>query len=162
MNTSLISAGALSWNSDEVVSLRFAHRRLAAYYEHNFGVSLPSKCYRSNYFSPYRLYSDTAVDNEDGSNLLSFQLITTNCTNACPAGDAACKECCTANLDKLVIRAGGNAVHQKHQGTQSSGSSYVGHLSASMPCSHHVPKCMACPSCIPQLLQSLQGQLGQM
>lgn len=98
----------MAWGGASVdsVSIAYTHRRLAAYYEHNFGESIPAPCVSSSYFSPYRFYS-TSVDaqtnptSQQVTTYLSFELTTTACQDSIPGS------CCTANLDQLVIRTGG-------------------------------------------------------
>ncbi|GFH06330.1 predicted protein [Haematococcus lacustris] len=84
---------------DDVVSLPYPHRHLNAYYPHNFGASIATKCFRSSMYSPYRLYSTSITTGPDIS-LVGFQLS----AGPCPVPGAAC---CSANLEKLVIRTAG-------------------------------------------------------
>jgi hypothetical protein len=87
---------------DEIVSIH-AQRTLSAdgaLYDHNFPVAVPTKCYRSSYFSPYRLFAlNVNKDVPAGGTTFSFNVEVA----ACPYPDAVC---CTQNFDHLLIKLG--------------------------------------------------------
>ena len=72
-----------------------------AFYAHNFGASIPTHCYRSSYFQPFRVYS-LSVDNTtfQGESHLTFEV---NSAGECAVPQAMC---CKEKLDTLVIRTG--------------------------------------------------------
>eukprot|EP00197_Chlamydomonas_leiostraca_P012038 CAMPEP_0202859928 /NCGR_PEP_ID=MMETSP1391-20130828/1847_1 /ASSEMBLY_ACC=CAM_ASM_000867 /TAXON_ID=1034604 /ORGANISM="Chlamydomonas leiostraca, Strain SAG 11-49" /LENGTH=225 /DNA_ID=CAMNT_0049539035 /DNA_START=129 /DNA_END=803 /DNA_ORIENTATION=+ len=91
-----LCAGVSAWGED-MVSISFSHRRLNAYYEHNFGVAVPTECYRNNYASPYRVYADSIDTSDPGQQGFKFFVNITDCA-------MASSPCCDKNLEKLVIR----------------------------------------------------------
>lgn len=69
-------------------------------YDHNFPVAVPTSCYRSSYFSPYRLFADVAnAFVPDNGATFSFNLEVA----ACPYPQAFC---CGEGLDHIVIKIG--------------------------------------------------------
>lgn len=102
-------AGATAWGSEldflarTSVSDFSTGRSLSAYFEHNFGSSVATQCFRSSYLSPYRLYarSLTPQQTTDDLSLVEFELATVDCLVPNP--------CCSAALDRLVIRTGVDA-----------------------------------------------------
>ena len=79
------------------------HRQLLAYYSRNFGYEVPTSCYRSTYFSPYRIYTVS----ESGQSLETTDFVFRIDVNECAFPGAMC---CTQQLDRLRLKLGASPV----------------------------------------------------
>lgn len=94
-------AGSAQLDTEDLLasSTGYSRRLLQAYYSRNFGDNVGT-CYRSSYFSPYRLYFiNQDFDNDLNLAQIHFQLDVT----ACPVANAYC---CSQKLDHFLLRTG--------------------------------------------------------
>lgn len=101
------AAPSIQRKSDETVSIQ-THRTLTAGtpFEHDFPVAVATTCYRSSYFSPYRLYTLNINTGTPGQTTFSFNLE----VDQCPYSKAFC---CGQNLDHLVMKLGELTAHAR-------------------------------------------------
>jgi hypothetical protein len=68
-------------------------------YEHNFPAAVATTCYRSSFYSPYRMYSSTINTANPNSVIFSFYIEVAEC----PYSQAFC---CNQNLDHIFVSIG--------------------------------------------------------
>ena len=101
--TCLLSPAAqVTQREGETISIQ-SQRTLSAAgtpFEHDFPVAVATTCYRSSYFSPYRMYTSSInADTPEQGVTFAFNVE----VDECPYSKAFC---CGQNLDHLMLKIG--------------------------------------------------------